>query len=85
MTTTVPLPKLPDDRPTSAQPEPEKWPVAVIFSDKDSEEAVKLRKLAAAYGKKPGPFMLQVMSEFLQTVDVDEILAQKELPLTAVA
>lgn len=60
--------------PTSSKP----WMVNVAIDDPDL--AQKLKELSAAYGKKPGPYLAQVISDWLGSIDIREI-QQEALPI----
>jgi hypothetical protein len=73
------MPPLPRLAPTKAASHPKPWMVGVPIDD--PEIALKLRELSAAFGKKPGPYVAKVLTEWLAAIDISEI-QQEELPIS---
>lgn len=73
------LPPVPRPTPTAAAPDLKPWMVNVPIDD--PELATKLKELSAAFGKKPGPYLAQVLTEWLETIDFSEI-REEELPIS---
>lgn len=73
------LPPIPRPKPTAAPSHLKPWMVNVSIDD--PEIATKLKELSAAFGKKPGPYLAQVLTEWLEAIDFSEI-RQEELPIS---
>ena len=77
MTTIVP--PLPNPRPkTAVVQSPKPWMVNIAISD--PEDARKLRQLSQALDKKPGRVVADAITEWLASLDIDQI-TQEALPL----
>ena len=75
------VPNLPQPmRPMVPQPQVSSKPWTVALQIEDPEKAAKLRQLAALFRQKPGPYLTNVILEWLDTVDLDELL-QESLPI----
>ena len=75
------VPNLPKPmRPAVPQSQVSSKPWTVALQIEDPEKANKLRQLAALFGQKPGPYVTNVFLEWLDTVDLDELL-QEALPI----
>lgn len=72
------VPPLPRPQPTHVSPPSKPWMVNVAIED--PQVASKLRTLSEAYGKKPGPYLAKVISEWLDSIDVAAI-QQEALPI----
>ena len=75
------VPNLPKPmRPVVPQSQVSSKPWTVALQIEDPEKAKKLRQLAALFGQKPGPYLTTVILEWLDTVDLEELL-QEALPI----
>lgn len=68
MISRVPMPQEPNPGGKAAPAKP--WTVAVQFEDPQSESAQKLRALSAAFGKKPGPYLAEIIRDWLDGIDL---------------
>lgn len=75
------VPKVPmPPQPVALQSQENHKPWAVALQIDDPEKARKLQLLSATFGKKPGPYLTQVVMDWLDTIDLQQ-LQQEALPI----
>jgi hypothetical protein len=76
------VPNLPKPMPPMApQSQVSSKPWTVALQIEDPEKARKLRLLSALFGQKPGPYLTNMVLEWLDTIDVDQLQQQEALPI----
>ncbi|MFF1831118.1 hypothetical protein [Paenarthrobacter sp. NPDC058040] len=75
----VPNVPLPSKQPVPLESQNLKpWTVAIQVED--AERKKKIQLLSQAFGKKPGPYLTQVILDWIDTIDIEQ-LRQEQLPI----
>lgn len=54
------------------------WTIALQIEDPERKR--KIQALSEAFGKKPGPYLTQVILNWIDTIDIDQV-RQERLPM----
>lgn len=77
MVPNVPMPSkqpVPVESPDLFKP----WTIALQIEDPDRKRKIQL--LSETFGKKPGPYLTQVILNWIDTIDIDQV-RQEQLPM----
>lgn len=76
----VPNVPLPSKQPVPVEPQNLFKPWTIAIQVEDAERKNKIQLLSQAFGKKPGPYLTQVILDWIDTIDIEQ-LRQEQLPI----
>lgn len=81
MVPNVPMPSMQPD-PVESPELFKTWVVALLIEDPERKRKIQL--LSETFGMKPGPYLTQVILNWIDTIDIDQV-RQEALPMGRIA